>query len=132
MLAVGNKNKKQMIRFFIVGIACVAVDFTSYFGMLIIEIDYFFAKGLSFILGALLGYFVNRSYTFQSTKKGPTTFVYFSFLYLVTFIVNVGLNKLIIGLLMNYQLNFIIAFITATIASTILNFLGMKAIVFKN
>ena len=94
MSDVENKNTKEMFRFLLVGFTSVAIDFISYFGLITIDLEFSLAKGISFILGALFGYFANRSFTFQSTKRGPNTFFLFSLLYLVTFIANVGVNKI--------------------------------------
>jgi len=132
MSDVENKNTKEIFRFLLVGFTSVAIDLTSYFGLITIGIEFSLAKGISFILGALFGYFANRSFTFQSTKRGPKIFFLFSLLYLVTFIANVGVNKITVQVLQDYQFNFFVAFIAATGFSTILNLTGMKKVVFNS
>ena len=132
MVDVGNIKKNEMFRFLLVGLTSFAIDFMTYFSFLFFEVEYSIAKGVSFVFGALFGYYANRSFTFQSSKRGPKTFFLFSLLYLITFIANVGVNKIMVQVLQDYQFNFFIAFIAATAVSTGLNFIGMKRIVFTN
>ena len=127
-----NKNTKEIFRFLLVGFTSVAIDLISYYGLFTIGLEFSLAKGISFILGALFGYFANRSFTFQSTKRGPKTFFLFALLYLVTFVANVGVNKIMVQVLQDYKFNFFVAFIAATGVSTILNLTGMRKVVFKS
>lgn len=127
-----NKNTKEIFRFLLVGFTSVAIDLISYYGLITIGLEFSLAKGISFILGALFGYFANRSFTFQSTKRGPKTFSLFALLYLVTFSANVGVNKIMVHVLQDYQFSIFVAFIAATGVSTILNLTGMRKVVFKS
>jgi len=132
MSVVENENTKEIFKFLLVGGTSVAIDLISYFGLISVGIEFSSAKGISFILGALFGYFANRSFTFQSTEKGPKTFLLFCLLYLITFALNVGVNKIMVQMLQDYQFKFFVAFIIATGTSTILNLTGLKKVVFKS
>ena len=90
------------------------------------------AKGISFSMGAVFAYFANKGYTFNSQKKGLYTFMLLSELYGLTLVVNISANELVLFLLDKTQLFIVFAFLVATIVSAILNYLGMKYIIFKN
>ena len=130
------KNTKllhsQAGRFLLVGGATVLVDFVVYVLLLFVGIETDMAKGISFSMGAVFAYFANKGYTFNSQKKGLYRFMLFSVLYGLTLVVNISANELVLFLLDKTQLFIVFAFLVATIVSAILNYLGMKYIIFKN
>ena len=122
----------EVARFLIVGSATVLVDYFSYLSFLhIVQINVNIAKGLSFLLGTVFSYFVNKSWTFTNSQKMIRTFPLFILLYCLTMGINVSTNFLILNLLENYSWAISIAFLASTILSACLNFVGMKFVVFR-
>lgn len=94
--------------------------------MISIYIDSSFAKRISFLLGAILSFILNKKVTFKSNSKGlkePMTFI---IIYLISFIGNSIIHDLLIDLNTNN-----LAFAISTCFSILFNFLGQKFIVFK-
>ena len=118
--------------FLLVGSTAVLIDFSVYITSLFIGIEISMAKGVSFSMGAIFSYFANREYTFKSQRRNTSGFVSFSILYGLTLAVNVGANELVLFILGEAQLFIIFAFLMATCLSAVLNYLGMKYVVFKS
>lgn len=121
-----KKINKEIKRFVIAGFAAVGTDLVTYYIMLNF-FKYDIAKMLSFILGSIVAFMINKYWTFEKYKKSYKQIVQFAILYIVTLAVNIIIN--------HFTLNFFeiifLAFLIATGASTILNFLGQKFWVFK-
>ncbi|MEY8198005.1 MAG: GtrA family protein [Colwellia sp.] len=119
--------KQELLRFLVTGILAVGIDFSSYW-LLIDVIPTDVAKGLSFILGSMVAFIMNKLWTFEDeTQLGNAAFQ-FACLYSLTFLVNVAVNHLILAYAIEMKL---LAFLFATATSTVLNFLGMKFWVFR-
>src|SRR5690606_41917486 len=87
-------------------------------------------KAISFIIGTLFAYVANRFWTFSHTNA-PGKLHYFFLLYLSSLVVNVTANGILIRIFGEIEPWIFIAFIIATGMSAVMNFLGMKFIVFK-
>lgn len=143
--------KSEIARFIIAGLTAVAIDLLSYF-FLLNYLNPNVSKAISFILGSVAAYLVNKFWTFKQHEKSHTEITKFVCLYLSTLGVNVLVNRLglycsslfnelaiwikvekIIGSISSYdvELAIILAFVAATGTSTVLNFIGMKYWVFK-
>ena len=121
-----NKLKKELKRFLIAGLSAVGTDFISYFAMLnFLQPD--IAKTLSFILGTIVAFLINKYWTFERYEKSYKQIFQFIVLYSATLFTNVMANRLVIDFT---ELVFL-AFLIATGISTILNFIGQKWWVFK-
>ena len=127
-LQVNQNVQRQVKRFLITGVSAVCVDTLIYL-ILVTFYTTSLAKGISFISGTIVAYFLNKFWTFE--KKSYSTKEIFKFLGLYTFTlgVNVCVNELI---LIHVVSSIIGAFIIATGGSTILNFIGQKWWVFKS
>lgn len=123
----GDKNKRELSRFIVTGILAVTSDMLCYY-LLINFIPVDIAKGLSFIAGSFVAFFMNKLWTFENTAAVHSTAIQFSCLYSTTFIANVSVNHLVLIIFSDMTM---LAFLAATGASTILNFIGMKFWVFK-
>ena len=123
-----NKLKKELRRFLIAGLSAVGTDFITYYIMLnFLHLDIDIAKTLSFILGTVVAFVVNKYWTFERYEKSYKQIFQFTILYITTLFVNVMLNRLVL----DFAELFFLAFLIATGASTILNFAGQKWWVFK-
>jgi putative flippase GtrA len=121
----------QVGRFLIVGITTVLVDLIIYLLLLFFDFETGLAKALSFSSGAIFAYYANRSYTFQSKRKGLLRFILFSALYILTLTINVGVNGSALSALGATQFFIIFSFLIATTLSAVINYIGMKYIIFR-
>jgi len=121
-----NKLKKELKSFLIAGLSAVGTDFITYYIMLNF-LHHDIAKILSFILGTIVAFVINKYWTFERYKKSHKQIFQFIILYSATLFVNVMINRSVLDFT---ELVFL-AFLIATGASTILNFAGQKWWVFK-
>jgi putative flippase GtrA len=121
-----NKLKKELKRFLIAGFSAVGTDFITYYIMLNF-LHHDIAKILSFILGTIVAFVINKYWTFERYKKNYKQIFQFAILYSTTLFVNVIINRLVL----DFAEFVFLAFLIATGASTILNFAGQKWWVFK-
>jgi putative flippase GtrA len=85
------------------------------------------AKAISFFLGTIVAFIINKYWTFEKHEKSYKEIVQFTILYSLTLGANVITNKFVL-----IQIDSILfAFLVATGVSTVLNFLGQKFWVFK-
>jgi putative flippase GtrA len=117
-------------RFLLVGFTTVGVDLVVYLILVATGLHHPVAKGISFATGTVFAYFANRSYTFRSHVSG-WAFVRFCCVYVITFLLNVGVNQLMLEL-MDWAGVIYLAFVIATGISAVLNFLGMRFFVFTD
>jgi putative flippase GtrA len=118
---------KQISRFSVAGLSAVAVDFLSYY-LLINYLSYDLSKTLSFIIGAIVAYVINKFWTFEKNNLSFKELAKFALLYTFSLIINVYMNKLFLDITNNI---IIIAFLLATGSSALINFIGQKWWVFK-
>lgn len=120
--------KKQMMRYLIVGGGAVCIDYLSYFAMMrFLSTPPAYSKGISYVLGAIFAFFVNKRWTFESDVPTHKAFGKFAILYLSTFTANVAINGMVLWLMTSKNL----AFFFATATSIILNYIGQKFWVFR-
>ena len=121
-----NETSIQLFKFFITGIIVVSIDFASYFYFLnFLSID--LSKGISFFLGTLVAFMLNKYWTFSNYQESSKQLLYFFILYFFTLFINISTNKIILVL----SDKTLISFIIATGSSAGLNFIGQKWVIFK-
>ena len=123
-----NIIKREETKFIIIGFLAVAIDFFAY-NLLILSIESVdTSKMISFVMGAIFGFFLNKFWTF---KKKPLRFfeiILYVGLYTLSGTLNTFSNYLFYSYVINLKL---IAFLFSTSISTVINFLGQKYIVFN-
>ena len=128
MLESNNKNFIEIYRYIIVGLCSVLIDFLFYYIFIYFEfLNPNYSKRLSFIMGSIFVFYVNRTYVFKIDEKKLSQYILFSVLYFTSFILNSIIHDyvfLISGLTL-------ISFLSATFVSTVTNFIGQKFIIFK-
>ena len=137
------KLSSELFRFLMAGISAVATDWLSYL-MLLNFINPALAKAISFALGSIVAYVVNKLWTFKRPDPSAAEVFQFTALYMSTWVVNVSVNQILLGGLPGvFPLTFTFAgfsrdelivrfaLLCATGTSTVLNYLGMKFWVFK-
>jgi len=121
-----SKIKKELKRFLVAGVSAVSTDLTAYY-ILLNFLSPDSAKAISFLLGTIVAFVINKYWTFEKHEKSYKEMVQFGVLYSLTLGVNVMTNKVVLG----YTEIVFLAFLIATGVSTVLNFVGQKWWVFK-
>lgn len=117
---------KELLKFCVGGGSAVIVDYIVYLLLkMVMEIS--MAKALSFIAGAIVGFLINKYWTFNSPVFKGYEVIKYVFLYACSATVNTFVNDIVLGMCGMVAA----AFIAATGCSTIINFLGQKFFVFR-
>lgn len=127
MMNLEKINKKEVLKFLVGGGTGVFVDFVVYKILMLKGIERTAAKTVSFICGSIVGFIINKYWTFKSSKFQIKEILKYILLYSITAFVNSQINK--------YMLMFgkeFYSFLCATGVSTVLNFLGQKFLIFNN
>nr|WP_246461358.1 GtrA family protein [Nocardia transvalensis] len=132
--------KTQIVRFVATGVLSAVVDFGLYLVLMnLFGVPRDIAKAISFVVGTTTAYLINRRWTF----KAPPSRIRFAAvwaLYLVTFVVQVGINALLNDHLprMRWELAghtvtiaVLLAFVVAQGTATVINFVVQRAVIFK-
>ena len=127
MKNLNSINKQEILKFLVGGGTAVVVDFLTYKIFMIIGIERTIAKTLSFICGSIVGFIINKYWTFKSPKFQIKEILKYTVLYILTAFINSQVNTYTLVLLGRE----IFAFLCATGVSTILNFLGQKFLIFR-
>ncbi len=120
-------TKKELIRFLIGGGSAVFTDYITYKLFMTAGIDRNVAKGLSFICGSIVGFVINKLWTFESEGFKKDEILRYVMLYTCTACVNALINKIVLMVIAVEMAGFL----CATGVSTVLNFLGQKYFVFR-
>ncbi len=121
----------QVLRFLVTGALSAVVDFGLY--VLLYRLGHLPvdpAKALSFIAGTTTAYLINRRWTFQA-EPSTARFIAVMSLYLVTFLVQVGLYALLMHLWSHTFIYSLLAYGIAQGTATVINFVVQRAVIFK-
>jgi putative flippase GtrA len=121
----------QLTRFVAVGAVSALVDFGVYHGLLALDVWVHGAKAIGFILGTTTAYLLNRRFTFATSDGGRKRFAGFVLLYGTTFVVNVGMNALMLAVLPQLSLRVSLAWLIAQGTATVINFVMLRMVVFR-
>lgn len=127
MKNLNSINKQEILKFLVGGGTAVIVDFFTYKIFMMLGLERTIAKTLSFICGSIVGFIINKYWTFKSPKFQIKEILKYTVLYILTAFINSQVNKYTLLLFGNEMF----AFLCATGVSTILNFLGQKFLIFK-
>lgn len=117
---------RELLKFCVGGGSAVIVDFLMYM-FLKQYIVVSAAKTISFIMGAAVGFVINKLWTFESRSFSTSEIMRYILLYACSATANMLVNK---GILLISSVT-VLAFLGATTVSTIINFLGQKFFVFR-
>ena len=127
MIDLNKFDKKEIFKFLVGGGTAVIIDFLVYKILMIMGIERTIAKTISFICGSIVGFIINKYWTFKSPKFQIKEILKYIILYIITAFINSQVNKYTL-LLFGSEF---FAFLCATGVSTILNFLGQKFLIFR-
>jgi putative flippase GtrA len=121
-----SQIKKELKRFLVAGFSAVGTDLATYY-ILLNFFDTDIAKAISFLLGTIVAFIINKYWTFEKPERSYKEIAQFGLLYSFTLGANVITNKIAL----DYTQIVFLAFLVATGVSTVLNFVGQKWWVFR-
>lgn len=125
-MRLNSIKRKEILRFLVGGGSAVVTDYIVYRLLIWLSFGVTMSKGISFVTGSIVGFVINKLWTFESKKFIKAEVVKYIILYTITATINAWVNDIVL-LLFNIQL---FAFLCATGVSTVLNFIGQKFFVF--
>lgn len=122
----------EIMRFLAVGIGATVVDFCVYIALFSFGLPTAPSKLIAAIGGIGASYAGNRFFTFKNARTSARNIAGFLALYGMTLAANVAVNEFMLSVLaLKSAAKIGIAFICATCVSAVLNYSGLKYIVFK-
>ena len=121
-----NQIKRELNKFLFAGLAAVGTDLLVYY-LLLNLLTPEVSKGISFIVGSVVAFIINKYWTFTKPEKSYKEMILFGVLYSTPLGLNVMTNKIVL----DYTSMVLVSFLVATGISTILNFVGQKWWVFN-
>lgn len=119
-------EKKEFLRFLVGGGSAVLVDWLIYIVLLEVGVGNAIAKSISYIGGAVVGFLINKLWTFESMGFSYTEILKYVILYIFSAVCNASANKIVLHFIQHYAAGFL----CATGVSTVINFTGQKFFVF--
>ncbi|HYZ35170.1 MAG TPA: GtrA family protein [Pseudonocardiaceae bacterium] len=120
----------QLTRFVLVGAVAFVVDLSCYQTLLALGMYVHLAKALAFVAGTTTAYLINRRWTFQG-KGGRAEYASIMALYGVTFVVQVGMNAVMLAVLPSFSGEYTCAFVVAQGVATAINFVVQRTVIFR-
>lgn len=125
---MGDDDYKHIALYLLIGGLSVAIDWSLFVSLKLLLGD-LYAKFISYLAGAANSYFLNRNYTFGSSREHRKAIAKFLLLYLMSAIFNISIFSLLSEIFGVTYLELI--FVTSVILCIVLNYLGMRYFVFK-
>ena len=126
-----NKIGTQFYKFIVVGVGSTLVNYLIFYTLLeFLKINYLISSAFGFLFGMMIGYFLNRKWTFQmETKTTNAEIIKYFFVYAFSLILSLIFLKITVDA---FKINTKIANFFALILTTFTNFIGIKMTVFKD
>ena len=121
------KTPKEFVRFCVVSMMAGTTDFSFYYlSKMFLPVD--ISKAVSFILGGIVGYFLNKYWTFSQCRRSRSETVRYLIVGLFLLGFNVSVNR---GILLLWPGAIFPAVVTASLSTTLVSFVLKKVWVFK-
>lgn len=121
-----NISLGEVCKFGVGGGSAVLTDFAGYLVLRNVT-GVSAAKGISFVMGSVVGFVINKLWTFGSRRFSWREILRYILLYAVSAAVNTAVNKGVLAVSHSAGLGFL----AATGVSTVMNFVGQKFFVFR-
>lgn len=118
----------KLIKFIIVGITNTCITFSAYSLFIYLDFNYLFANILSYFLGALNSYILNKSVVFKSNEKHSKLIIKFILVNLITLLIN---NLWLFILISSFNYNKYISQLLSNSFGIFINFFLNKRWTFK-
>ena len=123
--------KTQIWRFIVTGGFSAIVDFGLYVLLYkVAGLNPDVAKIIGWIAGTTTAYLFNRRWTFQAAPSTRRLIAVWA-LYITTFVVQVGLNHLLLRAFDYSAMGVVVAFVIAQGTATVINFIVQRAVIFR-
>jgi len=127
---IGIFLSKHFLKFAIVGGFATILNYGLFFALFkLFNVNYLISSATGYISGVILGFYLNKTWTFESESKEyvPEVIKYF-IVYAISLVVGLGLLKILVSYLNIHPL---VANIGVIGCTTIMNFIGTKFFVFQ-
>lgn len=118
---------REILKFLVGGGSAVLVDLVTYRLFVFGGLDVDISKLISYVLGAAVGFVINKLWTFKSKRFRLSEIIKYIILYAFSALANTLVNTLVLKI---FDI-MLLAFLAATGTSTVINFLGQKFFVFS-
>lgn len=125
---IGN----QLAKFLITGLISTFLNFSSYYLILLLEINYLIAATIGYFIGVIVGFILNNFWSFKKPSISKRTInnkiVRYLLVYIFSLISGLILLETLVGYLSFYEVSAYVIMIAITTAT---NYIGLKFLVFN-
>ena len=123
-------NHQRIIKFLLVGGFSTVLNYLSFVLLFaVLRVAYIPASIVVYCIGMVLGYFLNRTWSFVSESKAISKeFVVYLVVYLFSLLLNIFILKMCVE---TFNISPLIGNVVAIAASTVSNYVGCVLLVFK-
>jgi len=122
-------TQKQIFKFAIVGFFTTILNYAFFYTLYdIFKANYLISAAIGFIVGVAAGFLLNKNWTFSSKKNIKSEIYYYFSVYTFTLIIGLSTLKFLVS---NLNQDPKLANISAIAITSIINFIGIKTMVFK-
>lgn len=120
--------KREIILFLIVGAFSTVINYLTFVLLVYFDTNRLFASASGYVCGLVIGYFLNKNYSFDTKSSSHKLFYSYLFVYLLNLVISLAILKILIS----FSLNIYIANFLVICYTTMANFIGLKLKVFKS